>query len=95
VTVPLYSALVRPHLEYCVQIWGHQHRKDAELLEMDQRRAMKMIRGAGAPLLRRQAEGSGLVRSGEERLWEGIITAFQYLKGDYKHEGNQLFYTGR
>lgn len=37
--------LMRPHLEHCIQLCGSQNRKDMELLELLQRRAMKMIGG--------------------------------------------------
>jgi len=42
VILPIYSTFGTPHLEYCVQLWGHQHQKDREQV---QRTAIKTIRG--------------------------------------------------
>ena len=80
--VPLYKAIVRPHLEYCIQASRSCRKKDIDKLERIQRRTTKMI-----PELRDLSYESRLLQCGlatleTRRLRGDQIEVFRIVNGE-------------
>ena len=89
--VPLYKAIVKSYLEYCIEAWRPYRKKDIDKLERIQRRATKII-----PELRYLSYKSCLLQCGlatleTRRLREDQIEVFKIVNGYEDVDRNMFF----
>ena len=73
--LPFYSALVA-HLDYCVQFWASQFKKDRDLIEGVQGSAIRMIKGLEHFLYEGRLSNLHLFILGKRRLRRGLINVY-------------------
>ena len=89
--VPLYKAIVRPHLEYCIQAWSPYLRKDIDMLEKIQRRATKLIPGLRDLRYEKRLKECGLTTLETQWLRGDQIEVFKILNG-YENIDSNIFF---
>ena len=91
VIVPLYKAIVRPHLEYCIQAWRPYRKKNIGKLERIQRRATKMIPELRDLTYENRLLQCGLTALETRRLRGDQKEVFKIVNG-YEDVGRNMFF---
>ena len=77
----MYKAVVRPHLEYCIQAWRPYRKKDIDTLEHIQRRATKITPGLRDLSYEERLKECGLTTLETRRLKGDHIEVFKIFNG--------------
>ena len=85
------KAIVRPHLEYCIQAWRPYRKKDIDTLERIQRRATKMIPELRDLSYEERLKECGLTTLETRRLRGDQIEVFKILNGYENIDRNMFF----
>ena len=91
VMLPLYVALVRPQLEYCVQFWVQHFKRDVDSMERIQRRATRMIRGQQGRPYEERLRDLNLFSLHKRRLRGDLMACYKLVRGDWQALGESLF----
>ena len=90
--IPVYKAIVRPHLEYSIKTWIPYRKKDIDMLERIQRRATKIIPELRDLSYEERLKECGLTTLETRRLRGDQFEVFRILNG-YEHIDRNVFFS--
>jgi len=74
--IPLYSVLVRAHLEYSVQFWAPQFKKESKSPRKSPAEATMMVKGLEHLLYEKRLSDLGLFRLEKRKLRGDLMRAY-------------------